>query len=589
MLAGLTIRNIVLIEKLELNFERGLTVLTGETGAGKSMLLDSLALALGARSDSGLIRKNCEQASVDMRIRLDEIVSLKQLLSAHGIEVLAGEDLLIRRIINRESPSRAWVQDMAVTVGFLRELGHRLVDIQGQFEQSHLLDSDRHRDLFDSFAKCNEKKRQVTTLYHHHQEAREQLKLAQEQAETAAKDADFTKHASAELDALQPQKGEETKLDADRALQTNAEKLQTAIHSAINALDGTNLLASDSPAPNINNDNQERSNFGGAENLIEKAINQLSRHSSLAADSIAPIISNLENALSEAREALDKLRQAGEKTRGDASSLQAIEERLFALRAVARKHRTECDQLQELAITMHKRLELLEDNSAELQRLQEVADKNYNEYNNAAQELSRERYDAKASFEEKVNAILPSIKLEQARFEVDIESTAPSRTGLEKICFKIATIEGYKADKLNKVASAGELSRVLLAISVTLADSGLADCLIFDEVDSGIGGATASAVAKQLRRLAQSRQILVITHSPQVAAWGEQQFRVEKQNLSQDASTTTRVVELNTQSRLEEIARMLAGDCITTQAREAARSLMDAADNENQNLHNDEA
>ena len=584
MIVGLTIRNIVLIEKLDLAFESGLTVLSGETGAGKSMLLDSLALALGARSDSALIRKDCQKASVGLAIRLPESHALRQLLDAHGIDLAINEDLQIRRMLNRESHSKAFVQDTPVTVGFLKQIGQQIVDIQGQFEQSKLMNSDTHRQLFDSFAKLNEKSAQVENLWQKQREANEQLENAQKQAEIAAKNADFTKHASAELEALEPQEGEEAKLDAERALLTNAEQLQQAIHNAMNAINPSDL------------DQEQNSNGNaaiGAENLLENAVTQLAKRSSLASESLMPIVSSLESALSEIREARAQLDIVASKTKGDAGQLQKIEDRLFNIRAIARKHRVSCDDLHKLAITMQERLALIEDSSTEIQRLQDIAEQSQQEYLAAAKTLSQKRNAAKKPFEQKIDEILPSLKLEQAHFVLDIVDATPSATGLEKITFKISTIQGYKPDKLNKVASAGELSRVLLAISVTLADTGLADALVFDEVDSGIGGATASAVAKQLRKLAENKQILVITHSPQVAAWGQTQFRVEKQSLeakplAQNGNipetpktiTTTKVIQLNKQARLEEIARMLAGDRITPQAREAAQSLMNAANND---------
>ena len=581
MIVGLTIRNIVLIEQLDLAFESGLTVLSGETGAGKSMLLDSLALALGARSDSALIRKNCQKASVGLSIQLPENHSLRQLLDAHGIELDINENLQIRRMLNKDSHSKAFVQDTPVTVGFLKQLGQQIVDIQGQFEQSKLMNSETHRQLFDSFAKLNQQSAQVENLWQKKREANEQLQSTLKQAEISAKDAEFTKHASAELEELEPQEGEEASLEAERALLTNAEQLQQAIYSAINAIEPSDIEQVQNSNSNANI---------GAKNLLENAIAQLTKRSSLASDTLMPIVSSLESALSEVREAQTQLRDAATKTKGDAGQLHNLEERLFSIRAVARKHRVECDDLHRLAINMQEKLTLLDDSSTEIQRLQDIAEQTEKNYLLAAKNLSQERNAAKAPFEKKIAEILPSLKLEQAQFVLEIVEASPSANGLEKIIFKIATIQGYKPEKLNKVASAGELSRILLAISVTLADAGLADALVFDEVDSGIGGATASAVAKQLRKLAQSKQILVITHSPQVAAWGQAQFRVEKQSLDQNhlaqngssddtqkSITTTKVVKLNEQARLEEIARMLAGDRITPQAREAAQSLMNAA------------
>ena len=393
-------------------------------------------------------------------------------------------------------------------------------------------------------------------------EAREQHELARKLAEQAALDADFTQHAVQELYALTPQKDEEKSIEAERNLLNNAEQLQQSLTLAHATLAG----------------GVEENSSVGVESLLEKTLALLAKQEKVAASTLQPIVIALENALNGAQEARSLLQDASEKIQGDAERLQQLEERLYALRDVARKHRVPCEQLPELLAQLQQRLEIIQDDSTELERLDALALDAEQAYNTAAQELSQARLEAKQPFEQQINAILPSLKLEQARFEAHLQPATPGAAGLETIGFRIATLANYEPDKLHKIASAGELSRVLLAVSVTLADTGLADSLVFDEVDSGIGGATASAVARQLRRLAHKRQILVITHSPQVAAYGQQQFRVEKQQA--DNSTSTRVVALDSDARREEVARMLAGSTITQQAREAAQALMAAADNE---------
>ena len=563
MLLGLSICNIVLIEKLELAFQNGLTVLSGETGAGKSMLLDSLALVLGARSDTALVRKGCRQASVFAQFRIDKEHPLRTILHTHGINLEQNEDILIRRIISIDSKSKAFLQDNPVSVNFLKLVGQQLVDIQGQFDQSRLLDSATHKNLFDAFAKLSTQSARVAKQWQKARDARHQHASAKQHAEQAAQDADFTQHAVQELDALTPQKDEEKNIDAERNLINNAEQLQQSLTHAHATLAGSA---------------EENSSSTGAENLLEKTLAILAKQEKLAAEILKPIVSALEDALNATQEARSLLQDATEKTHFDAERLQQLEERLYALRAIARKHRIPCDELPELLEHLQQRLALIENNSAELQRLDTLALDAEQDYNAAAQELSQARSKAKKPFEQQINAILPSLKLEQARFEAHLQPTTPGAAGMETISFRIATLANYAPDKLHKIASAGELSRVLLAVSVALGDAGLAESLVFDEVDSGIGGATASAVARQLRRLARKRQILVITHSPQVAAWGEQQFRVEKRQAQ--SGTTTLVVALDSQARQEEVARMLAGSTITQQAREAAQSLMNAADSE---------
>ncbi len=566
MLLGLSISNIVLIEKLELAFQNGLTVLSGETGAGKSMLLDSLALVLGARSDSSLVRKGCNQASVAAQFRISSTHPLRRILAEHAINLANDEDILIRRVINKEAKSKAFLQDNPVSVNFLKLVGQQLVDIQGQFDQSRLLDSATHRTLFDAFAKLTDKSAHVAQRWQNAREAREQHTLARQQAEQAALDADFTQHAVEELDALNPQQDEEQKLEAERNLLNNAEQLQQSLTLAHTTLAGGA---------------EENALSSGAESLLSTSLALLAKHEKLAPETLQPIVSALENALNGTQEARSLLQAAAEKIHSDAEKLQQLEERLHAIRSVARKHRISSEQLPDLLTQLQQRLEIIQDDSATLQRLDALALNAEQAYNTEAQELSQERLEAKQPFEQQINAILPSLKLEQARFEAHLQPAEPGAAGLETISFRIATLANYTPDKLHKIASAGELSRVLLAVSVTLADTGLAGSLVFDEVDSGIGGATASAVARQLRHLAHKRQILVITHSPQVAAYGQQQFRVEKQQT--DNGTTTRVVALDSQARREEVARMLAGSTITQQAREAAQSLMNAADNESLN------
>ncbi len=536
------------------------------------MLLDSLALVLGARSDSSLVRKGCSQASVSAQFRISKQHPLRKILEEHAIDLANDDDILIRRIINKDAKSKAFLQDNAVSVSFLKSVGQQLVDIQGQFDQSRLLDSATHRTLFDAFAKLTTQSALVGQRWQSAREAREQHTLARQLAEQAALDADFTQHAVRELDALTPLQGEEKSLEAERNLLNNAEQLQQSL-----------TLAHATLAGGV----EETSLSVGVENLLEKTLALLAKQEKVAAAALQPIVSALENALNGAQEARSLLQDAAEKIQGDAERLEQLEERLYALRDIARKHRVPCDQLPELLAQLQQRLEIIQGDSSELERLDALALDAEQAYNTAAQELSQARLEAKQPFEQQINAILPSLKLEQARFEAHLQPATPGLAGLETIGFRIATLANYEPDKLHKIASAGELSRVLLAVSVTLADTGLADSLVFDEVDSGIGGATASAVARQLRRLAHKRQILVITHSPQVAAYGQQQFRVEKQQANN--STSTRVVRLDSDARREEVARMLAGATITQQAREAAQSLMAAADSESSSESSQEA
>jgi DNA repair protein RecN (Recombination protein N) len=557
MLNSLSIRDVVLIERLDLHFAAGLTTLTGETGAGKSILLDSLGLALGARADTGLIRSGADQAVVAAAFSVVPAHPAIALLSEHGLD--AGPEILVRRIVTRDGRSRALVNDQPVSVTFLKTLAALLIEVQGQHEQVGLADPANHLLLLDSFGVPAEARAAAASAHKAWRDAAARLRTAEQKIEETAREEDFLRHAVDELSRLNPQPGEEEALATERLRLQSGERRAEAI---------ANALAELTP--------KDRRSLGPASHL-RAAARALSKVSAPpggehpAAEALAAI-ERAEEALSEAETLLSRLAAS---TEDDPRALEATEERLFSLRAAARKHGVNVAALPEFLAELRARLAALESGVADIAALTRETAAKRATYVEAAAALSALRETAAAALMQALAAELPPLKLERARFIVE-RAMLPEANwgprGADNVKFLIATNPGEPPGPLDKIASGGELSRLMLGLKVVLTGAGAVETLIFDEVDSGIGGATAAAVGERLARVAQSVQVLVVTHSPQVAARGAAQMRVAKRIAAERAVTI--VEELHGEARREEIARMLAGEFVTDAARDAARSLL---------------
>jgi len=558
MLLSLAIRDVVLIERLRIDFTPGLCALTGETGAGKSILLDSLGLALGNRADTGLVRQGAEQASVTAAFELPNDHPAEAILAEHDI---AAEDdhLVLRRVLGRNGRGRAYVNDQPVSVSLLRKLADTLVEVQGQFEQRGLLDPASHRTLLDAFGGLEARVREVSERFRAWREAAEARRRAEAELERARRDEAFLRHAVEELDSLAPEPGEEARLAEQRARLMNAEKLLTAFNAAVTALAGGEDGA-------------------GADARLAEARRALDRVAEAGGAALNPVLEALDRAMAESEDALAHLHSLSSEIELDAGQQQEIEDRYFALKEMARKHHVTVVAVSALRDDFAARLEAIDSGGAHLSELARQAQAARDAYVAAAEALSRARAEAAERLDAAVNAELPPLKLDKATFKTRLEPLAEDAwtvEGLERVRFEVATNPGSNPGPLGKIASGGELSRFLLALKVVLAQVSPVRALVFDEVDSGIGGATAAAVGERLARLAEGRQILAVTHSPQVAARADHHWRVAK--TAKGETVVTDVSALSPKERREEIARMLSGAQVTEEARAAADKLMGAA------------
>jgi DNA repair protein RecN (Recombination protein N) len=554
MLLGLTIRDFVLIERLDLTFSAGLCVLTGETGAGKSILLDALGLALGARAESGLVRRGAAQAVVTAEFAPPPDHPVWSLLSEHGLEAAPdGGTLVLRRVLGADGRTRAFIDDAPASVGLLRQVGETLVEIQGQFEQHGLLDPTTHRDLLDSFGNYSE---EIAV-----QRARWQnwRTLCAAQAEAAAAlaqaraEEDYLRHSLAELDAMAPRPGEEDELAGQRALLMHREKLVSAVEDALGELSGNR----------------------GAERMLNTALRGLERARDKAGSLLDSAIAALERAAVETQEGVAQLEAALRDDGLQGGDVDKTEERLFALRALARKHGVAVDALAELRETIAGKIATIEDGSGTVARLEREAAAAGAAYRAAAEVVATLRRRAATKLDAAITRELAPLRLGKARFQTvltPLPEAEWSEHGQDRVAFMISTNPGAPFGPLARIASGGELSRFMLALKVVLAAGSPAATLVFDEVDSGIGGAAAAAVGERLQRLGEQFQVLVVTHSPQVAAMGAHHWRVAKKT-GRD-KTMTEVEVLSAADRREEIARMLSGSAVTEEARAAAESLM---------------
>jgi DNA repair protein RecN (Recombination protein N) len=550
MLRQLSIRDVVLIDRLDLEFEPGLGVLTGETGAGKSILLDSLGLALGVRADTGLVRQAQAQASVAAEFELPPDHPVFGLLDEQGIDREAGEPLLVRRTLKADGGSRAFAGGAGVSASLLRDVANGLVEIHGQHDDRGLLNPKGHRALLDAFGRLD--LAPVARAWAEVARVTGELAEAREAAEAAERDRDWLQHASGEIAALAPEPGEETSLAEQRASMQAGEKAAESLTGLDELLGGSD----------------------GALTQLRLAARRIERG---AADHalLAEALASLDRAVIEASEAEDKIARAADALAFDPARLEAIEARLFDIRGLARKHRVEPDALAALGEEMTAKLALIEAGGERIAALETELDQAKELYDSAARQLRSARTDAATRLDAAVAGELAPLKLDAASFRTALSDAEAGPAGIDRIEFEISTNPGAPFGPLTKIASGGELSRFILALKVALAEAGTAQTMIFDEIDRGVGGAVASAIGERLARLAQRSQLLVVTHSPQVAARAAHHYRIEKAHV--DGTTRTTVRKLTPDERREEIARMLSGAAITEEARAQAARLLEAA------------
>jgi len=561
MLTTLSIRDIVLIRQLELTLPDGLCALTGETGAGKSILLDSLGLALGGRAESGLVRSGADKGQVAATFEVAADHPARAFLAEQDIDVGTREPLILRRSLSADGRSRAFVNDQPVSVALLRQVGDQLAEIQGQFDQRGLLDPGTHRALLDRYGGLEGDVARVRDAWRTWRNAlatREQTEAAMQEA--AAQEAELRAQVE-ELDALDPRPQEENHLSQTRSMLMHAEQVMSAIDAAYRGL--------------VGGDGQP-----GAEAGVSVAIRELDRVSEKTEGRLIPVLETLDRAAVEVAEAASLLQGLGSEIDMDPQRLEQVEERLFALRACARKHGISPDDLPDLRDRLADKLATVSDGEERLDDLRKIEERCLELYAKLAEALGAARRQAAETLDAAVNAELGPLKLEKARFVTQVEQLHDSEwsaSGMDRVTFEVSTNPGATPGALGRIASGGELSRFMLALKVVLSQDSSIATLVFDEVDSGVGGATAAAVGERLARLAESRQILVVTHSPQVAARAACQYQVRKgtDGDGADAPVVTDVEELDSGRRREEIARMISGETITDEARAAAGKLLE--------------
>ena len=555
MLARLSIRDIVLIDRLDIDFTSGLSVLTGETGAGKSILLDAFALALGARGDVALVRQGAEQGQVTAAFELRSGHPAAALMVANDIPT--EDELILRRVQFADGRTRAFVNDQPVSAQTLKALGAALVEIHGQHDERALVDMATHRRLLDAFGGLEGKAGEVEQLWEARRARENEMATLRAEVERAQREADFLRHAVEELQRLAPEPAEETALADRRAAMMQAEKVAGDLRDAHEAVAGA-----PSPVP-----------------ALSAALRRLERRTAQAPALIEPAVKALDAALTALDDARGQLDQALRAADHDPRELERIEERLFALRAAARKYNVPVDGLNALAARYAADLGLIDAGAERLAALESAAREADEHYRKAAMALSQARKAAAAKLDGAVNGELKPLKLERAKFmtEMVTEPDGGGPHGIDRIEFWVQTNPGTRPGPLMKVASGGELARFLLALKVVLADRGSAPTLVFDEVDTGVGGAVADAIGVRLARLGRRAQVVAVTHAPQVAARADRHYLISKSALDKGKRVATRVAELAADKRREEIARMLAGAEITAEARAAAERLIKAA------------
>ena len=547
MLKGLDIRDILIIDHLELSLRAGLNVLTGETGAGKSILLDSLGFVLGWRGPSDLVRQGAEQGEVSAWFDLPDDHPVLDLLEQHGLPV--SQELILRRVNGREGRKTAWINDRRVSGELLRKLSEHLVELHGQHDDRGLLNAKGHRNLLDDYGQYGALKAAVAKAWSEKERARKAVELENEAVTELRREEEFLRHAVAELSALDPKPGEADALDAKRRLMQASTRVRADVSKAHHALgrEGAEALLDD------------------AQRWLQEAAAQLNDELDAPLDSLARVMNELQDTLNEVEACLDAIGF-------NPHELETLEERLFAMRGLARKHDVHVDALADLAGDLDARLLRLDAGADNLKALRAAQAEAENVYGARAAELQLARRAAAEKLDQAMALELAPLKMERAMFETRMIVAAAGPEGIDQVDFCVATNPGAPAGPLGKIASGGELSRFLLALKVCLNADNSRATLIFDEIDRGVGGATADAVGRRLAELAQSGQVLVVTHSAQVAALGDAQFQVSKHQT--DSHTVSRIKQLDREERVDEIARMISGTQVTDAARVAAQTLL---------------
>ena len=548
MLRSLDIRDMLIIDRLELAFQPGLNVLTGETGAGKSILLDSLGFVLGWRGRAELVRAGAKQGEVIAEFDVPKGPVAAALFEDAGIDVSDGE-LILRRVNTADGRKTAWVNDRRVSGDVLRRLSELLVELHGQHDDRGLLNPRGHRVLLDTFGSLESKLSKTRTAWKVLAAIRKDLEAAQAQQLALKAEEEFLRHAVGELDALDPQAGEEATLDAERRLMQSAEKISSDISKAHQAM-----------------------SYDAAEGALTDALRWLEGAADKADGRLDEAIEGLNRTLNELAEAQSGVEDCMDALRFNPHDLETVEERLFAIRGLARKHNVLADDLGPFADTLRSKLKALDGGADDLIRLENDLKDAQERYAQEADALTKARTTAAAELDAMMSAELAPLKMERAVFATIVASADAGPDGQDSVSFTVATNPGAPAGPLNKIASGGELSRFLLALKVCLTRDQSDVTMIFDEIDRGVGGATADAVGRRLKALAAEGQVLVVTHSPQVAALGAHHWRVAKR--VENGTTLSEVVPLEDQLRIDEIARMLSGDTVTDPARAAAQELL---------------
>lgn len=559
MLTALSIRNVVLIEKLDLEFGQGLNVFTGETGAGKSILLDSLSLALGARADSNLVRHGCEGLTVVARFAVSLSHPVHHVLVENGIE---GEDeIILKRTVSKDGKSKAFINDQPVSAALLKNIGDSLVEIHGQFASHHLLNPATHIGVLDAYGLLEGEDSSCRGTYKLWQYKKSEREQAEQNLFLVHQEEAFLRDSIVDLRQLNPVADEEEELTQKRTALMNSEKIMTCLNTAYQILSDETQ---------------------GVSHKVEQALGQLEKANTMSRDSFAQIVESAEQASQALADVVAHLESATEEW-GDTGALPQIDDRLFALKDMARKHQVTVAELPELLRSFEEKLASLEHGEEQLIQLRKAEEAARLEYIACAQKLSQKRGVAGKKLDAEVASELPDLKLSKASFLTEIVSVPESEwseKGIDRVTFLVSTNTGIPFAPIHKVASGGELARFMLALKVNLASVEQMVALVFDEVDSGVGGATADAVGNRLKRLADECQVLVVTHSPQVAAHGEHHFTVSKKDTGK--CVITDVQRVCDADRLMEVARMLSGAKITESGQKMAAELLDKSCKKNQ-------
>ncbi len=554
MLQNLSIRDVVVIKELDVEFRAGMTVLTGETGSGKSILLDALGLALGMRADSALIRKDADKASVTAEFQLPKKHPIFALLAEQSLE--SDGALILRRVLHADGKSKAFINDQPISIQLLKQIGGYLVEIHGQFDQHGLLNKDTHLASLDRFAGLEDQAVAVRKAYSLWRACEKHWQDAVDQQQDQKSQEEYWRHIVTELRAFDPKPGEEEELSKKRVALQHHEKLQAAFSQALNALEGDD----------------------SADKHILTAQKALTRVADKAPESVDPILDALERASIELREVAGKIRHGFDSDADAQAQLETLEDRLFGMRELARKYNVQPDQLGELLQQLEQELQSIETSDTHIQDLFVAMKRMQQDYMAKASALSEARRKAAKKLDQAVAKELEPLKLGKASFVTAISDLAEeswNEKGKDRVEFEVATNPGMPAGPLSKIASGGELSRFMLALKVVLAGSDETATLIFDEIDTGVSGSVADAVGQRLERLGQNAQVLLVTHSPQVSSKAQHHYRIAKQTAKN--STVTTIEILDAKQRREEVARMLSGAEITAEARAAADRLLGAA------------